>query len=69
MDNLALPLDILTPWTTNTASGFVEQKSIHLLKASDKPTPFLLEELVTSAQIAVNEMDAQAKAEVILELG
>jgi hypothetical protein len=64
-DNLALPLDIATKWTINTASGFVEQASIVLVKASDKPTPFLLEELVISAQVTVNEQDAQAKAEVL----
>ena len=64
-DNLALPLDITTPWTINTANGFTEQKSIVLSKASDKPTPFLLEELVRSAQKAADEADALAKAEVI----
>jgi hypothetical protein len=63
-ENLALPLDITTPWTINTANGFADQKSIVVFKASDKPTPFLLEELVSSAQLAVNEHIALAKAEV-----
>lgn len=67
-DKLALPLDITSTWSINTANGFGEQKSIILLKASDKPTPFLLEELVLSAQIAVDEQDAEEKAEVIFLL-
>jgi hypothetical protein len=68
VDNLSLPLDIDTPWTVNTANGFAEQKNIVLLKASDKPTPFLLEELVTSAQVKMNEQNAEAKAEVCIIL-
>jgi hypothetical protein len=63
-ENLQLPVDIKTPWTINTDVGFVEQKSIEMLKASDKPDPYILGQLISSAQVEVNQKIAQRKAEV-----